>query len=291
MAATRNRTAHRITASGAARDRQTRLAPRAALTRRPLPDAEVDPSLAALGDDERAIAVAMWSGRAAAERRASGSFAHLAGELAQAGAAPELVALAHRAIADELRHAEICRRVASAFAGRELPPPGVLPVTAPAYRDASAELRRVLHVIGMCCANETTGSAFLELCRAGARGRLVQRALHELLTDEIDHARIGWAFLASPAVGDATRAELAAWLPRLLADNLAAWRDRPRRAITDALVAQGCPRWDDVDATVVAAIEDLLLPGFAHAGIDTALARAWLLQLDRLHAPVAARQE
>ncbi len=260
----------------------TRLAPRSALTRKPLPDRDADPTIAALSDAERATAIAVWSGRAASERRASGAFAYLAGALARAGAPAELVAHARRAIADEQRHAEICVRVANAFAGRELPAAPLLPVTAPAYADATPELRLVLHVIGMCCAGETTGSAFLELCRGGARGELVKRALHELLADEIDHARIGWAFLASPAVSDATRAELAAWLPRLIAANLAAWRDRPRRAISDALVAQGCPRWDDVDATVVSAIADLLLPGFDHAGIDTAAARAWLREANAI---------
>jgi hypothetical protein len=266
----------------------TRLAPRTALTRKPLPDRDADPSIAALSTAERATAVAVWFGRAASERRASGAFAYLAGELARAGSPAELVALARRAVADELRHAEICRRVATAFAGAELPAAPILPVTAPAYADASPELRRVLHVIGMCCANETTGSAFLELCGVRARGQLVNCALHELLADEIDHARIGWAFLASPAVSASMRAQVAAWLPRLLDDNLAAWRDRPRREITDALVAQGCPRWDEVDATVIAAIADLLLPGFEHAGINTAAARTWLQACTRAEPRVSA---
>lgn len=236
-----------------------RLAPRTTLTRRPLPDD--DPSIAALSAAERALAAEIWHGRAEAELRASGAFAHIAGVLAEAGAGADLVALAARAVTDEVRHAELCRRVASAFAGRELPPPRRLPVQIPRHDGASPVLRRVLHVVGMCCLNETTGSAFLEVCRAGARGRLVRAALHELLSDEIDHARLGWAFVAS--VDAATRAELAAWLPRMIELNLAEWRNRPRRAITAALVAQGCPTWQAVDDAVVAAIDELIRPGFA----------------------------
>lgn len=250
-----------------------RLAPRAALTRRPLPEA--DASIAALTAEERATAAAIWHGRAESELRASGAFLHLAGVLEQAGAAAELVALAWRAVDDEQRHAAICARVAAAFAGRGEPAPlRRLPVSVPRHDGASPALRRVLHVIGMCALNETTGSAFLEVCRAGARGPLARAALHELLADEIDHARLGWALLA--AVDGATRDAVAAWLPRLLDANLRAWRRRPRRTITPALVAQGCPAWETVDAAVVAAIHDLLLPGFDHAGIDTRAAAAWL---------------
>ncbi len=243
-----------------------RLAPRPTLTRRPLP--ERDDSLAALTREERELAVGVWRGRAEAELRAGGSFTFLTATLEAAHAPAELVALARRAVSDERRHGELCWRVACAIAGRELPAPRPLPVTAPAHPDASPALRRVLHVVGMTCLNETTGSAFLEVCRAGARGTLVRAALHELLSDEIDHARLGWAFVASPAVDAATRAELAGWLPALLASNLAAWRARPRVEVTDALVAQGYPRWDDVDAAVVAAMHELILPGFASLGID-----------------------
>lgn len=237
-----------------------RLLPQPKLTRRPLPD---DPTIDELTSEERAIATAVWAGRAESELRAAGSFAYIADVLLIAGAPDELVALARRAIVDEQRHSEICWRVATAFAGRELPAPRRLPVQIPRHHRAAPELRRVLHVVGQSCLNETTGSAFLELCRAGARAPLASSALHELLSDEIDHARIGWAFVASPVVSPATRAEVAAWLPELVAMNLAAWRARPRYAITPGLVAHGCPSWDAVDAAVIAAIDDLIIPGFA----------------------------
>jgi hypothetical protein len=256
-----------------------RLEPRATLTRRPLP--ERDETIARLSIAERRVAAATWHGRAESELRAAGSFAHVAVTLGAVGAAPDLIALAHRAISDELRHATLCHQVATAFAGRALPPPRRLPATVPRHADASPGLRRILHVVGMCCLNETTGSAFLETCRAGARAPLASRALHELLADEIDHARIGWALIS--AADAETRDALARWLPHLLAANLAAWRRRPRRAITAALVEHGCPHWDTVDDAVVAAIDDLLLPGFALLGVDIAPARAWLARNRSVH--------
>ncbi len=251
-----------------------RLSPRAQLTRRPLPD--TDPSIELLTADEREIAAAVWHGRSEAELRASGSFGVIARTLVVAGAPAELIDLARRAIADERRHAEICWRVACAFAGEQLPAPRRLLVTVPALERARPELRHILHVVGMCCLNETSGSAFLELCRAGVQAPLAKAALHELSCDEIDHARLGWAFVAS-RIGDGDlRAELGAWLPELLADNLAAWRNRPKRPITDALIAHGCPRWADVDAAVLGAAEELVIPGFEQLGVDVTAARSWL---------------
>ncbi len=248
-----------------------RLAPLAAPTRHPLP--AHDPAIAALTADERAVVAAVWHGRSEAELRASGSFAYIADTLAAAGAHGDLVALARRAVSDEVRHSELCARVAAAYADAPLPAPRKLEVTIPRHAGANRALRRVLHVVGMSCFNETTGSAFLELCRERATGALVRAALRELLTDEIDHARIGWAFVAT--LEPAARIALGQWLPELCALNLRAWRDRPQRPISDALPAHGCPRWDEVDATVLAAIKDLVVPGFARLGIDVAPAQRW----------------
>lgn len=244
-----------------------RLAPR---SRRPLPAGDAE--IATMDPEERAIAAAVWHGRAEAELRASSAFVQVAGVLERAGAHADLVALAWRAVDDEQHHGAICAEVARGFGERR--PVLRLPVTAPRHAGASPALRDVLHVIGMCALNETCGSAFLAVCMDGATGMLAAAALRELLADEIDHARLGWAFLASR--DRATKDALAAWLPALLDGNLRAWRNRPRRAIGPALVAHGCPRWDDVDRAVTDAIDDLLIPGFERAAVDTRAARAWL---------------
>ncbi|MCX5742575.1 MAG: hypothetical protein NT062_08770 [Proteobacteria bacterium] len=236
-----------------------RAAPRPA---RALPD---DPTIALLSAPERRIAAAIWHGRAESELRAAGSFTVIARTLEAAGAPPELVAIARRAIADERQHAAICAHVAATYALDPLPPVRTLALRVPIHPGASPALQRVLHVVGQSCLNETTGSAFLEGCLARSTAPLASAALRQLLADEIDHARIGWAFLAM--VDDAMRTQVAAWIPTMIAANLRAWRDRPHHAITDRLVEHGCPRWEDVDAVVVAAIDDLVRPGLAHVGV------------------------
>jgi hypothetical protein len=42
------------------------------------------------------------------------------------------------------------------------------------------------------------------------------------------------------------------------------------RPISDDLVAHGCPRAEDVDAAIVSAMSDLIVPGFARLGITFA---------------------
>jgi hypothetical protein len=245
----------------------------AGLTRWPLPDG--DASVDRLGDEDRRTIAAMWLGRACAEGRAAFSFQVIAEALAARDAEPELRAVAVRAVDDERRHAEICRRVASAYAGRELEQPSPESVQPPEHAGADASLRATLHVVGMCAINETTGSAFLETCRARATGRLVRAAFRELLADEVDHARIGWAHLASPRVGAEGRAGVGAWLPAMLAANLRQWRNRPPLPARATLAAHGCLSWAEVDAAVLGAMRELILPGFEHVGVDVTGARAW----------------
>src|SRR4051812_10542422 len=71
--------------------------------------------LEAEGLDARARARvgASWLGRMKQEHLAVGAFALLAHELAADGCDPVVLALITRAATDEVRHAEICRRLAA----------------------------------------------------------------------------------------------------------------------------------------------------------------------------------
>ncbi len=242
------------------------------VTSRALPD---DPSIERLTDADRLAIEAVWIGRAASERRVATSFELVRDALSELGAAPELVRLADRAVDDEHRHAELCRLVASRFAGRELDPPALLPHDHPRHPSASPSLRRTLWVVGHCLLNETTASAFLEVTLEHTTGALARAACRELLSDEIDHARLGWAHLA--AVGPDVRAEVGRWLPRLARANLRIWRASPRpAALTDAVVAHGHPPPDVLEAALLAATRELIVPGCASLGLDTSEVTAWL---------------
>ena len=243
------------------------------VTRRPLPDAA--PSLEGLTRSDRATLANLWLSQAATERRVAESFGVVHDALASLGADAGLVEVSARAVDDEMRHAELCRQMASRYAGRPLDPPPDLPFAYPAHRDArSEELRRALHVVGQCALNETFASAYLEASLAGATAALARAALRELLSDEVDHARLGWAFLSSlPAP---TREALSDWLVPLAVCNLREWRALSLpKGPREVLRAHGVPDRADVESALMDAIESLMIPGFERFGLAVDGLRNW----------------
>jgi hypothetical protein len=183
--------------------------------------------------------------------------------------------LAERAVDDEMRHGELCRMVASHYAGKELDLHPDLPFSYPAHEAASDALRPLLHVVGQCCFNETIASSFLEASVEAATDPFAKAALRELLSDEIDHGRIGWAAIAaSPAQ---VRGQLQAWLLPLARGNLKMWRDASRPyPDADALEAHGAPSAARVEQALVTAFVGLIIPGLQALGFDVAPMQAWV---------------
>ena len=242
------------------------------VTSRPLPD---DASIDDLSPMQRITLADVWLGRAASERRVADSFVVVRDALASLGAAEELVKLATRAIDDEMRHAELAREVASRYAREPLDHPPRLMLTIPLHAGASERVRRVLHVVGQCAFNETIASTFLEAALAEATAPLARAALRELLSDEIDHARIGWALLGS--LDREMRDEVERWLPAMAIANLRMWRETNRTYGSGAKLAEhGAPSASSVENALLLAFRDLVLPGLEHLGLATGSMRAWL---------------
>jgi hypothetical protein len=243
------------------------------LTQRPLLDG--DASVERLDDASRALISKVWLARAATERRVADSFALIRDALTELRADSAITKLAERAIDDEFRHAEICRLIASRFAGRELEAPALLELVVPKHQGATPRTRSVLWVLGQCCMNETIASGFLEAALQCADGPMARGALRELLSDEIDHARMGWMLLAS--LPQALQGEIEPWLPQMLRANLKMWRDSPRDYPSNAeLAAQGAPTETIVEQAIKGAVRDLIVPGFESVGFSMNEVHAWL---------------
>jgi hypothetical protein len=239
-----------------------------------LPDR--DPSIDALSSEAKTKLAGIWLARAAMERRVSDSFAVIAQALRRRRAPQTLIELAERSIDDEFRHAELSRVVASRFAGRELPSPALLELEVPAHQGASAELRDTLHVVGQCVLNETTATAFLETCLAHATGALARHALRELLSDEVDHGRIGWAYLASTSAE--TRRKLGQWLLPMAYLNLRLWKEEspidPEHL--PELSAHGSPPGEVIHEALIDALKTLIVPGLRKLDVPTAAVERWI---------------
>jgi hypothetical protein len=229
-----------------------------------LPD---DPSIERLAEATRRAIASHWLRRAAAERSVAVAFEALRPRIRAVGAADIVLALIAKAIDDERRHGDLCVRLAERYQGEPVVSPDARDGTLPNFGTGDERLEVTLTVVGMCCVNESIASEWIRSCWRVATAPIALAANKAHLHDEIDHARLGWAHLASDAVSAVTKRELQAWTPRLLRVNVAQWK-----RVDDALPEEGVPahghlsRRDNEDV-IDAAVRDVVLPGFAHVGI------------------------
>ena len=182
--------------------------------------AAADPVLDTLDATERAGVVAAWQYRAGAELAASLAFRRIAEELREDGCPGQLVLAARRAEADERYHAELCAFVAERYLGRAVDPEPPRDY-ALEFASCDAEVERALRVTLVAAVGESLSTAYLLACLRAAEGSLARAALRELSQDEVSHARIGWARLAT--LRRDLRDRIADELPTLIAAAVASW--------------------------------------------------------------------
>jgi hypothetical protein len=230
----------------------------------------------ALGDRGRAIVGATWRERMRQEHLAVGAFALLARELAEEGCSSVVLSLITRASSDEVRHAEICRAFAVALLGEHDVPARFrgLP-NVPMHEGATRADRVLYHVVEMCCLSETlTGVYFAEMI-ARTTDPVAREAVESLLEDEVDHGRVGWAYLAERA-RERRLGGLARALPPMLDRTFAAVLRATRRGPRDDAHLERCAYLGPRASSDVArrALDDVILPGFEEVGIDVGPLRA-----------------
>ncbi|MCC7539153.1 MAG: hypothetical protein IT379_23225, partial [Deltaproteobacteria bacterium] len=158
----------------------------------------------------------IWAERARTELGAGSGFAQVVVGLYALGARAEVLALATRAAGEEVAHAQSCRRLAELYLGKPVAMPRAKRVSMPAHPGANEPLRATLHVIGLSCLNETIAADFVARCLDASEVPEVRDACTTHLRDEIGHARVGWAHLASGALDARDRRVLAPWMARLV---------------------------------------------------------------------------
>lgn len=182
---------------------------------------EADSSVAELPAGERQTLGALWTHRSRAELLAATTFRRIHDELHEDAAADNVLSLAAQAIEDERFHSELCARVAAHYLGTT---PEIVPFEdSLTFASCDPRTARALRVALHAAINETIAAAYLRECLAESRSDLVRGALRELLKDEVQHARIGWAHLASPCIPNVVRAAIVRELPGLIQLSLQAW--------------------------------------------------------------------
>ncbi len=244
-----------------------------AITKRPLGDATAE--LEALPIARRETLARIWFTQAATEARVADSFGVVHRSLVALGADRGLCSIAERAVDDEHRHAALCLEMARRYANNpDLPPPPELPFEHPQHLSASDDAeRRMLWVLGQCAFNETFASAYLSLSRDVAESPLAKAAISELLSDEIDHARIGWAYLET--CSPTQRQQLSRWVHALAVSNLREWRLLQLNRDVE-LSPFGVPEAGAIEEALLDVLAEVIVPGLERSGVMSPALSAWV---------------
>ena len=224
----------------------------------------------------RARVAATWAFRTRAEIEATARFARMATELAENGASPVVVQGAADASADEARHRDLCARLATEWgepdALEHQPPRNRIGRPGMAPRD-----RLLWEMVSVCCIGETMNTSLMTRCMEVVREETIRATLHELLQDEVRHARLGWAHLA------AERAEgrgqfLGDVLPLMLEASVEPgfFEGTHQPPWVDALYDYGELPWVELVGIYRDTLNLVIFPGLEASGIDAGKGRAWL---------------
>lgn len=217
--------------------------------------------------DAASTIAALWRSRAAAEGSVHAYAERIQRDLRAVDAGQPVVNLAARMVADEARHVGVCLAVATRFDGRTVPTPPPRAID-DAVLDAPEDLRPLLRLVGSCCIGETIAVVWIDRSAEPVTDPWLRETLRAHLADEVHHARLGWAHLASTVVSERDRARLGAELPRLLEASLAAWRWFPTLWPSEGFPAEGLPSHAATFAAIDEAVREVILPGFARHGVD-----------------------
>lgn len=224
---------------------------------------------ATLTTAERTRLAGTWMRRSEAEYLAISTFAVLAMDLVAARAPADVLSLCLRAGIDEIRHAEMCIRMAEIYSGeRQLPPVGMSSLpddpTRPKLHQALANTMLV------SCVSETYATTVLSATRELTTDPTAQAVLTSIYSDEVMHARLGWSYMrhAIELGGQGVIDAAAAMLPialRGVANVVEA--ERPAGEVTDAVRLHGLMTPAEERLIYATCVREVLVPGFVALGI------------------------
>ncbi len=160
-----------------------------------------------------ASARATWLGRMVNEHGSAHVFEALADQLADAGFAHADVVRCRGFAAEERRHGVLCGAVVESLGG-EAQTIVDRPVPVPCHDDVGREEAVLRNLLSVSCLSETVAVALI----AAEREEMPEGPLRALLTgiwsDEVGHARFGWAIVRArvPGLSAAARARLGVYL-------------------------------------------------------------------------------
>jgi hypothetical protein len=239
------------------------------MRRRSVPIPWAETTAADLTDAERARLAATWLRRSEAEYLAVSTFSVLAIDLTAAMAPADVLSLCLRAAIDEVRHAEMCLRMAEIYSGAQhLPKPAMSALPDDPGRP---KLHQALaNTMLVSCVSETYATTVLTATRELTTDPVAHAVLTSIYSDEVMHARLGWSYLryAIEVGGQGVIDAAAGMLPRALRGvaNVVE-RERPVGEVTPAVRAHGLMTPAEERVIYATCVRDVLVPGFTALGI------------------------
>ena len=152
-------------------------------------------NLAAMSVAQLDRARIMWTTMARQEYFTAINFAQLLQHMLIARCPIDLVGMAGDFLADEMRHVELCARIASELGGAA---PQLVDLTqvATVLDPSLSPLQQVSDLmIRVCCVGEAFSVPMLVATYQAADAALLRAALELIVREEAGHARLGWLFL------------------------------------------------------------------------------------------------
>jgi bacterioferritin (cytochrome b1) len=229
-------------------------------------------------DAVETLARRLWANRLVSELEAAQRFAALIPTLETLGASRAIVAMVEQAAADELRHANSCRELVRHFGGTPQPSAAAIRLRRVAPPSVHGRDSVLYEIVAQSCVTETLSTALLGELVTRARDPVCRQVMHSILCDEVNHSRLGWAYLAEEHARGA-RDCVGPFLPSLLDATLGAGFLSSRAALDPQLTelaGLGSLELSERQRIVRETLVHVIFPGFDRFGIDTAPGRRWL---------------
>ncbi len=213
-----------------------------------------------LHPEARAALREAWTEAALDEHAAVAAFSRVALELLQLGAPPHLLQATTQAALDEVRHAQMGFRLASAYTGEPVGP-GSFPLGGQVQLHATLTHLAVAAAREGCIGETLTTLVAAEALR-GTTDPAVRSVLSRIISDEEQHAALAWRTVAWAIArgGDEVRTAVASVFDQLQQHGM----PHPARHATgphaEALIAHGVPSESAVARALERGIAEVVLP-------------------------------
>jgi hypothetical protein len=216
----------------------------------------------------RGEAAQLWAMRAGMELAVCAAYSVIVRELLETGVDRRVLELCTAAGAEEVKHAQLCLDVAEALDLQTRPWPIPASLHVPSYDGVrSGSLLAALHLVAMSCLNESIACVRLAEAINLTKSQTVRRVLHQILRDEVQHARAGWAHLASAHVTMAMRADIGRFVPHLVESSLTGLVDENASIPSEDFAPLGLPSVEQARMHAHRAVREIVLPGFRRLNV------------------------